>query len=77
MKAENAGARLGELSERIKSEAQSAGIPFTVTIGYVDMQDADDILDIPAVVDLADKALYQAKDSGKAKINRFKRWDYI
>ena len=77
VKAENAGARLGELSERIKNEAQSAGIPFTVTIGYVDMQDADDILDIPAVVDLADKALYQAKDSGKAKINRFKRWDYI
>lgn len=72
VESDNAVERLGELSYRIRKDTEEAGIPVTVTIGYVDMREADDILDIDTIVGLADKALYQAKDSGKAKINEFK-----
>ena len=77
VKAENAGERLGELSEKIRNEAENTGIPFTVTIGYVDMHMANDILDISEIVGLADKALYQAKESGRGGINEYRRWDHL
>ena len=77
VKSEKAADRLGELTDKIQSEAKNVGIPFTVTVGYVDMHLADNILDISEVVGLADKALYQAKETGKAKINEYKRWGYM
>ena len=73
---EKAKERLEELAGKIRNEAKASGIPFTVTIGYVDMHEASDILDIPNIVGLADKALYQAKDTGKARINEYRRWSY-
>ncbi len=73
VKAENAGERLKELSSNIKNGTSEAGIPVTVSIGYTDMRIADDILDISAIVALADKALYKIKSIRKGGIREYKR----
>ena len=70
---QNESDRLEELSAKISEVSSEAGIPLSVSIGYVDVRMADNILDIPAIVGLADKALYQAKTSGRGVINEYRR----
>lgn len=70
---QNESVRLEELSAKISEVSSEAGIPLSVSIGYVDVRMADNILDIPAIVGLADKALYQAKTSGRGVINEYRR----
>lgn len=66
--------RLVEVSKKIADDSKAAGVPISVSIGYVDMHEVSDILDIPGIVSLADKALYKAKESGRGNIIGYKYW---
>lgn len=57
--------RLDAISRAIKKATRTAGVPVSVSIGYTNIHSADSPSDIPALVELADKALYQVKQSSK------------
>lgn len=67
-----AGRRFKELSSTIEEVSAAAGIPLSVSIGYVDIHAAGDTSNITAMVELADKALYRMKNSGKGGILQYK-----
>ena len=60
--------RLAEIAQKIWDDSTDSGYPLSVSIGYVDMHKAKDILDIQGIVGMADQALYTAKSSGKSRI---------
>jgi diguanylate cyclase (GGDEF)-like protein len=60
--------RLAEIAQKIWDDSTASGYPLSVSIGYVDMHKAKDILDIQGIVGMADQALYSAKSSGKSRI---------
>jgi diguanylate cyclase (GGDEF)-like protein len=64
--------RLAEISQKIWDDSTAAGFPLSVSIGYVDMHSAKNILDIPGIVGMADEALYTAKTNGKGRIEAHK-----
>ena len=65
---EDAGERLKEISKSIGEKSAEAGVPISVSIGYVDVHDVKDPGDIVEMVELADKAMYNIKHSGKGGI---------
>ena len=71
-KASGARERLLELSANIRAASADAGIPLSVSVGYVDMRTIDNIFDIPKLVGMADKALYETKSVKKGCINEYK-----
>ncbi|MBR4719335.1 MAG: GGDEF domain-containing protein [Lachnospiraceae bacterium] len=66
-----AGKRFRELSGTIGAASADAGISLSVSIGYVDIRAVKDRGDITSLVELADKALYSIKRSGKGGIAQY------
>ena len=66
--ADSAAARLGVLSRGIRERTEEAGLPVTVSIGYVNIRKAGDTRDIIKIMELADSALYRMKQDGKGGI---------
>lgn len=64
--------RLEGIRNGVLEKTQEAGVPVSVSIGYVNVNDVPDTQDVVAMVELADKALYQIKKSGKNKISEFR-----
>jgi diguanylate cyclase (GGDEF)-like protein len=67
-----AGKRFKELSSAIEKVSSDAGVPLSVSIGYVDIHAVEDSGDIIALVELADKALYRKKREGKGGIAQYR-----
>lgn len=67
-----AGRRFKELKCTIEEVSEAAGIPLSVSIGYVDIHAVPDPSDIVALVGLADKALYSVKGSGKGGMKMYR-----
>ena len=64
--------RMEDISRGINERSAEAGIPVSVSIGYVDVHDVKDRGDIVAMLELADKAMYKIKNSGKDGILAYK-----
>ena len=69
---QEAGKRFKELSSAIEKASTDAGIPLSVSIGYVDIHAVDESGNILELVELADKALYRIKREGKGGIALYK-----
>ena len=63
--------RLKALSYRIMKKTEDAGVPVTVSIGYVDIHSTDEEKGMGGVIGLADKALYSVKQAGKGGVKAF------
>lgn len=61
-----AGQRLRELEERIAAGKIVGGV--SVSIGYAEIGSVSDPLDIEGLVEIADRALYEVKRSGKGGV---------
>ncbi len=60
--------RLEEIRNGIREKTESIGIPVSVSIGYARVHDSGDAGNIASMVELADKALYRIKKSGKNRV---------
>ena len=60
---------LEELRCSVEQLGKENHIPITISIGYVDMKENEELKDI---TEKADKALYESKDTGKNKITYYK-----
>ncbi|HAG69621.1 MAG TPA: hypothetical protein DCL38_06580 [Lachnospiraceae bacterium] len=67
-----AGNRLKEISKRIEKYSSYGGTPVSVSIGYVDVKLPGNLYDMAGILELADKALYKVKSSGKRGIVCYK-----
>ncbi len=69
--ADSAAGRLGVLSRSIREKTEEAGLPVTVSIGYVNIHKAKDTKDITGIMELADSAMYRMKQDGKGGIRGY------
>ncbi len=65
--------RLKHLAGRIGAEGKKLGCDITVSIGFADIHEVNDVLDISGLVEKADQALYSVKKSGKNSIGSYKK----
>lgn len=72
---EDAKERLEEISKSIGEKTAEEGVPISVSIGYVNVHDVKDPGDIVEMVELADKAMYNIKHSGKDGIAAYEAED--
>ncbi len=63
--------RLERMRNNILEETALKGIPASVSIGYVNVRAAEDINNVVSMVELADQALYNVKQSGKNRIYEY------
>ena len=69
--AESAAGRLRVLSRSIREKTEEAGLPVTVSIGYVNIHKVEDSRNITKIMELADSALYRMKQDGKGGIRGY------
>ena len=67
-----AGRRFRELSSSIEEVSAAAGVPLSVSIGYVSIHAVEDTSDVVALVGLADQAMYSVKNSSKGNIAQYR-----
>ena len=68
---EKAESRLKNLSRSICERSAEAGIPVSVSIGYVDSHKMKDAKDMSGMIEFADKALYNIKKTGKGGVGGY------
>ncbi len=68
---DKAETRLRALSHRIKEASASVSLPITVSIGYVDIKIIKDVKNLEGILELADRAMYGVKNTGKGGIARY------
>ena len=72
-----AGRRFRELSCTIEEVSQAAGVPLSVSIGYVNIHETENTSDVTGLIELADRALYEMKRTGKGGIKLFKKKEIV
>ena len=66
---DNIERRLERITEEIRKAGQDLGVPMECSIGYADIHTVPDVLDIEALINLADQAMYRIKRDGKHGIS--------
>ncbi len=68
---EQAKERLLNLGRQIEAASTGAGLPVTVSIGFVNFSFSSEVFNVLKLVSLADNALYKAKQGGKRNVEFF------